>query len=666
MGARDELLLRRRLDQLREAALGREIDRRGAAAEVAVDRAGPGRAGELGRGDPEKVDVLAGILPARRDAAGDVVDDAEHTDDRRREDGGVAGLVVEADVAAGHGDAELEARVGEAVDGLPELPHDLGVLGAAEVQAVGDGGRHSARDGDVAVRLGEGELCAGVGVELAVAAVAVGRDRKAETRLLVDADHARIVGERQGRVAHDVVVVLIGDPRGVGEVGAAEEGLELLLEHGGVVGAGEGGGRVELQRVDPGRVGDRALVDGAVDGDRRGVDVDDLLAVPEDLQASVAGDLAEHRRLDIPLARHREEGIQLLGRDDRHHALLRLAHEDLLGSQRGVAQQDVLEVDAHTRAAVRGELAGRARDARGAEVLDGLDEFSLVELETALDEHLLGEGVAHLHGGALGGAAVGEGVGCQDRRPADAVAARARPEQDDLVAGAGGVGELDVLVAHDADGEGVDEGVALVDRVEDGLAADVRQAQAVRVGRDARDDAVDHARRVGVGDVTEAQLVHDGDGARTHRDDVADDPADAGRGALEGLDVARVVVRLDLERDGPALADVDDAGVLAHADHEALFHLVADLLAEAAQVDLRRLVRAMLRPHDGVHRELARRRAAPEDRLDLLVLVGLEAQRRVRLLLVGRLEGVFDSVCDGRAHAAGLQDSGCRRGMPQV
>jgi hypothetical protein len=126
-------------------------------------------------------------------------------------------------------------------------------------------------------------------------------------------------------------------------------------------------------------------------------------------------------------------------------------------------------------------------------------------------------------------------------------------------------------VAHDAHREGVDERVALVDGVEHGLAADVRQAQAVRVEADAADHAVHDAGGVGVVDRAEAQLVHDGDRARAHRDDVADDAADAGRGALERLDVARVVVRLDLEGDGPALADVDDARVLAHADHEALF-----------------------------------------------------------------------------------------------
>ena len=61
--------------------------------------------------------------------------------DGRRVDRHVAGLVVERDVAAGDGDAELEASVAEALDGLGELPHDLGVLGGAEVQAVGDGRR---------------------------------------------------------------------------------------------------------------------------------------------------------------------------------------------------------------------------------------------------------------------------------------------------------------------------------------------------------------------------------------------------------------------------------------------------------------------------------------------------------------------------------------------
>ena len=63
----------------------------------------------------------------------------------------------------------------------------------------------------------------------------------------------------------------------------------------------------------------------------------------------------------------------------------------------------------------------------------------------------------------------------------------------------------------------------------------------------------------------EAERIHHRDGPRAHGEDVAQDAADAGGRALERLDEAGVIVRFDLERDGPAVADVDDAGVLARA-----------------------------------------------------------------------------------------------------
>ena len=122
----------------------------------------------------------------------------------------------------------------------------------------------------------------------------------------------------------------------------------------------------------------------------------------------------------------------------------------------------------------------------------------------------------------------------------------------------------------------------------------------------------------------EQQRVEQRDRARAHRDDVAHDAADAGRRALVGLDRARVRVRLDLEHGGDAVADVDGAGVLPGADEHG-----RALGRQRAQVDLRGLVRAVLRPHRRVHRELgpvrargrgshgsarARRRAGPSCR----------------------------------------------------
>ncbi len=342
----------------------------------------------------------------------------------------------------------------------------------------------------------------------------------------------------------------------------------------------------------------------------------------------VVGDLADHRGLHVPLGGDRGELLEAVRADDRHHPLLGLRHEDLAGGQGRVAQQDLLQVDVHPAVAVRGHLGRRAGDARRAEVLDALHHAGGEQLQAALDEHLLHEGVAHLHAGPLGGLGVVERLAGQDRRAADAVAAGARAEQHHLVAHARGAAAVHVLVPHHADAQRVDQRVALVGRVEHDLAADVRQAQAVAVAADARDHAVHDARGVRVVDRAEPELVHHRDRAGAHRHDVAHDPADPGGRALVGLDVARVVVGLDLERHRPAVADVDDARVLAHADQQVLAHLVGGLGAELAQVHLGGLVRAVLGPHHRVHRELGRGGAAAEEVDDALVLVGLEAELR--------------------------------------
>ena len=93
----------------------------------------------------------------------------------------------------------------------------------------------------------------------------------------------------------------------------------------------------------------------------------------------------------------------------------------------------------------------------------------------------------------------------------------------------------------------------------------------------------------------EAQRVQQRDRPRAHREDVADDAADAGRRALVRLDERRMVVRFDLEDRGEAVADVDRAGVLARALQHA-----RPCRRQLLQVDARALVAAVLRPH---HRE---------------------------------------------------------------
>ncbi|OIQ79797.1 hypothetical protein GALL_384550 [mine drainage metagenome] len=669
VGRVDQVVSRGVDQDLREGALGREVDPRREPAEVGVHDVRPRRAVQLSACGAEQVDRQSRDGPARRCRAGDVVDHAEDPDDRRRMDRGVdlprlAGAVVQRDVPAGDRDAEGLAGVRETLDGLHELPHRVRVLGRAEVQAVGDRERARARGGDVAVRLGEGELGAGVRVELGPAAVRVGRERDAEPGGLVDADHAAVVRLGQARVALHEPVVLVGDPGLRGQVRRAEQAQQRrpeplrgrrtrVLRVG--VGPAEGRG---VEAVLPRRARVRPVVDGALVGDGARQDVDDLHAVVVDHEATGVGDLADDGGLDVPLAGDREELVELGRGDDGHHALLRLRHEDLAGRQARVAQQHLVELDVHAAVAVARELARRARDPGGPEVLDALDDVRREELEAALDEHLLHERVADLDARPLGRLRVVEGLARQDRRAADAVAARARAEQHDLVPDARRVREVDVLVPEHPHAQRVHERVALVGGVEDDLAADVREPQAVAVAADPGDHAVHDAGGVRVVDRAEPQLVHDRHRARAHRDDVADDPADAGRGTLVRLDEARVVVGLDLERDGPAVADVDDARVLADADEQVLLHRRRRLVAERAEVHLRGLVRAVLGPHHRVHRELGRGRAAAEEVVDLLILLGLETELRVGHLLVGSGLGIRDGV---EGHGLGGR-SGGRRG----
>lgn len=271
------------------------------------------------------------------------------------------------------------------------------------------------------------------------------------------------------------------------------------------------------------------------DGPRR--HVDDLLAVPEDLQLRALGHLTDDGGDDVPLLADLHEAVDLVRLDDRAHALLRLAHEDFLGREGGVAQRNGVQLDAHTAGARGGQLRGGAGKARTAEVLDTGDELLAEDLQGALDQELLLERVADLDGRALRRAGRLEGLRGQDRDAADAVAAGASAVQDHLVAGAGRLGEVDVLVLHHADAAGVDERVALVAGVEDDLAADVRQTEAVAVPADARDDAGQYPLGVGVVGRAEPQRVDDRDGAGAHGEDVADDAADAGGRALVGLDV---------------------------------------------------------------------------------------------------------------------------------
>ena len=173
------------------------------------------------------------------------------------------------------------------------------------------------------------------------------------------------------------------------------------------------------------------------------------------------------------------------------------------------------------------------------------------------------------------------------------------------------------------DAHRVDEAVVPVRLVEDRLASDGRDADAVAVVA----DPADGPREVPVG-LAEAQPVEQGNRARSHRDDVAQDPSHACRRTLERLDRGGVVVALDLERHREPVAEIQDPRVLARPLENTL-----SLTRQALQKECRVLVAAMLRPEEREDGELEVVRVSSEQRLDAIVLLVREAERAMERLV---------------------------------
>ena len=64
----------------------------------------------------------------------------------------------------------------------------------------------------------------------------------------------------------------------------------------------------------------------------------------------------------------------------------------------------------HAALAVGGELAGCTGDTGSAEILNSFDHGTLEEFQAAFDQNLLGEGIAYLHCGSLGGLGIVKGL----------------------------------------------------------------------------------------------------------------------------------------------------------------------------------------------------------------------------------------------------------------
>ena len=605
------------------AALDREIDRRRCAFLAAVQFTQVDRLAEPALGVADQHEGEAVLDQARARRGRDVVDHADRTDGRRRQDRTAFGLVVERDVARHDREVERAAGLGHAHDGTRELAHDLGLLRVAEVHVVGDGERPRADGRDVAPRLGHGLAAAGLGMGLHVARRAVGGHGEAlVARALVSgflrgpghAHQRRVAALRADRgVAQDEMVVLMPDPRLAREIGATHQLHQRGLPVGRRVARRGHPGRIELGRQR--RQRPRALVHRRLGDQRRDRDVAHHLAVPGQHHALGVGEMADHREVEFPLLEDRARLVLAAGLQHHEHALLALRQHQLVGIHAGLAHRHLVEFHDEAEAALGRHLERGGGEAGRAHVLDGDDGVGRHQLEAGFQQQLLDERVADLHRRALALAVLVE-FGRGHGGAMDAVATGLGADIDHRIADAGGGRIEDLVDRRDAHGHGVDQDVAVVGGMEVGLAADRRNAHAVAVARDAGHHARDEMARPGVLRVAEAQRVEVGHRPRAHREDVAHDAAHARRRTLVGLDVGGVVVALHLEDGGLAVADVDDAGILARALDDP-----RRLGRQLLQPHLRGLVGAVLAPHGREDAEFHHGGIAAHDLQQALVFV---------------------------------------------
>src|SRR5215469_1456058 len=155
----------------------------------------------------------------------------------------------------------------------------------------------------------------------------------------------------------------------------------------------------------------------------------------------------------------------------------------------------------------------------------------------------------------------------------------------------------DPVGSGEADAHCVDQNIAVIGGVELALAAYGRHADAIPIPADPRYDTGQEVPSKRMVRAAEAQRVEDRNRSRPHCKDIAQNATHTCRGALIRFDKRGVIVALDLENDSVAVADVDDAGILARAANN-----LRSCSGQCLEPDLRRLVRAVLAPH---HREYA-------------------------------------------------------------
>ncbi len=133
-----------------------------------------------------------------------------------------------------------------------------------------------------------------------------------------------------------------------------------------------------------------------------------------------------------------------VGAQHHQHAFLAFRQHEFVGGHAGFARRHLVEVELDADVALAGHFHRRTGQAGGAHVLDGDDGVGGHQFQAGLDQQLLGERVADLHGGALV-LGIGGELGGGHGGAVDAVAAGLRADIDHRIADAGGGGLRKIL-----------------------------------------------------------------------------------------------------------------------------------------------------------------------------------------------------------------------------
>ena len=107
-----------------------------------------------------------------------IFEDADYTQHRRWINPLAQSFVIKADIAPRDWDFELLAGFGDPIDRLRKLPHDVGLLRIAKIQAVGPANGSSTGARHIACGFSHGVHGTKAGIEVAPASVAIKSHRE--------------------------------------------------------------------------------------------------------------------------------------------------------------------------------------------------------------------------------------------------------------------------------------------------------------------------------------------------------------------------------------------------------------------------------------------------------------------------------------------------------